>query len=314
LRSILTILPSGLGDFVMASPALQTLKVNFPEARLCLYPPTTSRPLIEAQPYIDQVVEHPQKFDLIINFRPEPEYAWLTFKQGKIRVGDYSQLLYFWVYNRGVFINWNDKKRHQVDFYLDYLKRLNLSKIITEMKIETTPAAREKISSLLPQGSLVGIHPGWQSGNIPYGAEGYAKVIDQLTARLPVKIVLIGGKKEKEKGEIIKRNCSAEVLDLIGKLDLLELAALISRLKLFIGVDSGPLHLASAYKIPTVFLSPSKRQKPERWGPYKTKFVLVRHAEECKIEPCYPNLCKETVCLKAIPPEEIVSAAELLLK
>jgi ADP-heptose:LPS heptosyltransferase len=109
----------------------------------------------------------------------------------------------------------------------------------------------------------------------------------------------------------------APVIDLVGILDLLPLAAVLTRLSLFVTPDTGPMHLAAVLGTPVVgVFGPSS---PERWGPLSQACRIVRIDLPCS--PCNrirhpPARCQGRTpdCLMGIPAQQVIDAADDLLR
>jgi heptosyltransferase-3 len=103
------------------------------------------------------------------------------------------------------------------------------------------------------------------------------------------------------------------VVDLSGQLSLKQLAALTARAKLFIGVDSAPMHIAAAMGTPTVALfGPSGEIE---WGPWQVPHRILTSTHTCR--PCGNDGCgggKVSECLSDIQVESALSAAKELLR
>jgi heptosyltransferase-3 len=102
------------------------------------------------------------------------------------------------------------------------------------------------------------------------------------------------------------------VTDLGGKLTLRELAALTARARLFIGVDSAPMHIAAAAGTPVVALFGPSGEK--EWGPWRVPHRVVHSNHPCR--PCGQDGCgggKVSECLTQLPVETVLAAANELL-
>ena len=105
---------------------------------------------------------------------------------------------------------------------------------------------------------------------------------------------------------------SARVVDIGGLLSLRELAALTARARLFVGVDSAPMHIAAAMRTPAVALfGPSSEIA---WGPWQARARVVVSAHPCR--PCGLDGCgggKVSECLTTLPVERVHAACLELL-
>ena len=112
--------------------------------------------------------------------------------------------------------------------------------------------------------------------------------------------------------EDIARRANARTVNLAGRLSIKELGALTARARLFIGVDSMPMHLAAAMGVRTVALfGPSGELE---WGPWNVAHRVVTSAHPCR--PCGQDGCgggKVSECLTTLAMEEVARAAEQLL-
>jgi heptosyltransferase-3 len=111
----------------------------------------------------------------------------------------------------------------------------------------------------------------------------------------------------------IARRLHTSPLNLAGRLDLKTLGALIAKARLFLGVDSAPMHLAAAVGTPTVVLfGPSG---PYNWRPWGEGHVVLTKDFDC--QPCGRDGCdgsKLSRCLTAITPTEVLAAVDRQLR
>ena len=143
-------------------------------------------------------------------------------------------------------------------------------------------------------------------------AAGFSEVINHLTARGET-VVLTGGRSAEEAAMIdaILAGCISpqRVINLAGRLDLPELALLISRARLFIGVDSVPMHMAAALQTPSVVLfGPSNLAQ---WAPWQASHTLLWAGD---YRPLPPPEAVDTATaeryLAAIPPGDVIRAID----
>jgi len=158
---------------------------------------------------------------------------------------------------------------------------------------------------------LIGIHAGARPPARRGPPARFAAVADDLARRHDAHIILIGGPGEEEIVATVAERMDTRALNLAGGASLGGLAALLARLDLFIGNDSGPAHLAEATGAPTVRLfGPAD---VDRWAPLdRTRHVVVRHPVACS--PCgYWECPIDHRCLRRIDPTDVTRAADGLL-
>jgi ADP-heptose:LPS heptosyltransferase len=180
-----------------------------------------------------------------------------------------------------------------------------------------TKKDKQKIDYLLEQNKinskdiLIGIHPGCGINNPmrKWQKEKFAKLADFLIENYNYKIFFTGGKSEKKLVEEIQCLMKNPSLDFSDSTNLRELAELISRCKFFVSNDTGPLHLASAMKVPVVsFFGPNT---PLLYGPLGENNLIFYKKMKCS--PCTTNFnekstkCKHFKCINNISFEEVKS-------
>ena len=164
-----------------------------------------------------------------------------------------------------------------------------------------------------PATPLIGIHASAKAPSRRWPPERFAAVADILAARFDAVIVLTGSDGDRDITRAIRRHMRHQPLDLAGKTSLGGLAALIARMRLFIGNDSGPAHLAEAVGTPSVTLfGPTD---PRRWASLDQRaHPIVREPVGCS--PCAYSDCPiDHRCLRRITPAEVIArASDLLLQ
>jgi ADP-heptose:LPS heptosyltransferase len=123
--------------------------------------------------------------------------------------------------------------------------------------------------------------------------------------------VVVGGNDERDIAEQFRRLVSGRSINLAGRLSLKGTAAVLAQCRLFIGNDSGPMHLAAAMGTPVVtFFGPSE---PFRFHPYGVPYKLLEVDLPCR--PCDFVHCAQGDhrCLSSLKEERIIQAAEQLL-
>lgn len=168
---------------------------------------------------------------------------------------------------------------------------------------------------------LVVIHPGTGAPVKLWEARSWAGVADALAQRHHLRIVLTGSDGEREQVEGIAAEMQQPALALIGETDLGKLAALLARADLALGVDNGPLHLATAQGTPTARLyGPTDARVFGPWGdPRLHKIVQARQpCPGCAAIPCgrldwSPAELPAHPCVRSLSIEDVLAAAEMVL-
>jgi heptosyltransferase-3 len=334
------------GDVLLAAPVLRVLKAHAPRAEVdaLVYDDTAamlaghpalamlhvvgrrwrdeggfSRLLLEKKLY-DTL--RARRYDLILHLSEQPRGAWLARALGaryKVAPAVPGGGAFF----RGSFTHLyalaRNGRRHKVEENLDALRRIGLQPAPEERRVEFVPGA-EAVASVtrllgaegLQERGFVHVHPAsrWSFKSWPAGRN--AELIDALAQRH--RVVLTAAPEPEETsfvGEIVSRTKSKPV-NLAGKLSIKELGALTARARLFIGVDSMPMHLAAAMGTPTVALfGPSGEHE---WGPWRVPHRVVTTKYSCR--PCGNDGCgggKVSECLTTLPVADVQAAAEQLL-
>jgi heptosyltransferase-3 len=215
--------------------------------------------------------------------------------------------------------------RHTVESNLDALRRIGIYPDTADRGLVLRPAAAAyaKADALLAGAGaaaegFVHVHPGSRWRFKCWPAASTAALLERIAARgLP--IVLTGAPDDAERAlaaDILARipvASRAAIADLTGQLSLPELAAVASRARLFVGVDSAPMHIAAAMGTPVVALfGPSGEAQ---WGPWQVAHrVVASRAHPCR--PCGIDGCgggKVSDCLASLDVDTVVEACDALL-
>ena len=215
------------------------------------------------------------------------------------------------------------RQRHTVETHLDALRRLGLTIPHGERGVRLVPGdkACARIAHRLQETGLTGqpffvIHPTsrWLFKSWPVSS--MATLITRLT-KAGHKTILTSGPDPEERQmmadilETIPR--SPSLLDWSGQLSLKELAALLQKARLFVGVDSAPMHMASAMGTPVVAIfGPSGDIE---WAPWQSPARVLVSEHSCR--PCGFAGCGDghmSECLDAVSVDRVMEAVALLLK
>jgi heptosyltransferase-3 len=232
----------------------------------------------------------------------------------------------------------SDPLRHTVETNLDSLRALGIEPTTADKQVILVPGAEAaaRVANLLVQhgltaGGFIHVHAASRWAFKCWPAERVAALCDALAAKgWPLvltsapdanELALIAGicaaRDRSAVASAPARCVPAGTLDLSGQLSLKELAALTAKAKLFVGVDSAPMHMAAAMGTPVVAIfGPSGDLEWGPWDPlHKAHRVVASNTHPCR--PCGMAGCNDSklsACLTTLPVEQVLAACEELLR
>ncbi len=323
ITSILIILPNWLGDAVMATPVIEALCEFYPHATLTLIGSFVSIEALKYHPlckrhYIDNTKKgglrllNTYKFakeigphDIAISFRNQIHASLLLkFTGSRVTVARNS-------WHARLFLDHavQTPQGHLVEQYV------SLVEAITHEKVDPVSPLRLFIEPYHYDVPTLGINPGATYGSAKrWYPEKFAAVAANYANHYD--IVIFGGPTETEmakaiEDELIKLGIN-NFTNLAGTTTIKELCSHIGGLSLFITNDSGPMHVAAAYQVPTVSIfGPTKHLETSQWKNRQSK--IVRHDIECA--PCMKRECplKHHECMKLIEADEVIEAVDTVV-
>jgi len=304
---ILIELPTWLGDTVMTSPAIENIVNHFVEAEITLIGSYSSIESLKYNPKVVTTIEINTQYSALYKFAKKLGSFDIFFSfRGSFR----SRILKFFIVsnNKFQFHNKLYKNLHQVEKYNNFINDcLGINLIPGHL----TTNVRLKLPNIndVP---ILGINPGASYGDAKrWYPEEFAKVAAQLSNKY--NILIFGGPNEIKIAEeienlLIKKGI-VNYQNLAGKTSISELIKKISTLDLFITGDSGPMHLAASFQIPTVALfGPTKDHETSPW--LNEKSIIIKKNLEC--QPCMKRKCplKHHHCMKLITAEDVLEATQ----
>lgn len=318
-----------IGDLVFSLPLLRALKDNCPGASIHSVVKPYLRGLLEDSPYVERIYIrddsyagrldlarrlHRNGYDMLISLARSQEAMLLTaLSSAGIKAGfvhfpwDIALDVKETVAGHNCWIN-NAR----------LLERLGMN-IVKNDYVGLLAVQQECSVAGLPEKYVV-VSAGASSRRLAkaWDEQKYAEVIVSLYREHGLSAVLVGGGDTHECNGLIARYVSErsgreeiDVIDLTGALGLRELYPLLKKAALFVGIDSGVMHMASAADIPVVALfGPTD---PYYVGPQNTHSIVVR--KEMKCSPCYLNRsCKDIYCMRSLGADEVMDACRTLLE
>ncbi|NBV42954.1 hypothetical protein EBR96_09345, partial [bacterium] len=209
-------------------------------------------------------------------------------------------------FKRGRFYPPHDMMSHQVRYDFFLLKSLGIP---TELSYQTplslAPHPDDQISvvrKMKARGwdagrATIGIHLGAAGGNKPVLPEIYAAYASELGRIRPDLQFVITGASQEERHfrDRFLAVFSGSLIDMVGVTTLREMVALVAKFDVFVGIDTGPAHIAAAVKTPQLLLMTSKRVIPFKWGPWLNRHIVLSGNRNCVIT-CHARQCPVWTC------------------
>jgi len=340
-----------IGDVVFTTPLIRALRRRYPDAHLTYIVEPAAAPILQHNPHINELLVAPKArgferlrsdlrlgrqlgsggFDLAIDLHGGPRSAWLTWaSRAPVRIG-YSIKGRSWMYTHVVQRSPDLAPRHSVVSQWDLLAPLGIETCTpehdaVEMGEDPTAVARVddrlRKAGITPDATVIVIHVSAGNPFRRWPEEAFRRVVTALADADPRRrIILTAGPSDAEVVHRLIRNVRAlvrrpETVPAMEEWDLAELRALITRAAVYIGGDSGPVHVASTTRTPIVeLLGPTLPERSHPWRDPRLRATLVDvGALPCR--PCNQRRCApgDFRCLTGITPERVIAAAEQMMK
>lgn len=328
-----------IGDIVLTTPLIHTLRDRFPDAYIAYLGDKNGVSLLEQNPYLDEIFSidfsrntvlqqlglfyrlNRKHFDLVIDLFCNPRSALLSFAtQAPVRVGGNlpgrGKLYTIRIKDDGI-------PKSAVEFHYQSLKAAGIEPKYFAPEIFLTEDEKKESRRYLEwQGidfskPIVALHPGgtWPAKLWP--AERFADLADLLVAKMHAQIILTKGPRDGEAAGKVESAVVGGVLSL-PVLPLRQLAAILSLCAACVANDSGPMHIAAAVGTPTIGLFGPGEENI--WFPYTPAFpggspkhIALRKDVPC--HPCHLNVCNRTgneymECMKLLSVNEVFNAVK----
>ncbi len=351
-QSILLLRPDRLGDVLVSTPVHHVLKQQFPDAQIHWLVQDWVAPLLEGLDGVASVIRYQPKgphlgfrgvlalasqiravqADWVIALQSTPRVSLAALlAQVPHRVGPYSKLHSFILYNHGVRQNRSDCRLHEAEYGVELLQALGVSSPSPEALRRQGPQVAIHPDALawasgyfhkreIGEKAAVCVHPGMGGSALNWPFERYTELV-KLLARDGVPVLLTAGAGEGALQEKLLNSLRdlnlherAQVHAVSAEqdsMDLQRLAALQSLCQVVVAPSTGPLHLAAAVGANVVSVYPPIQvQHPRRWGPYispeKSKVFLSVDEHQCGQRfKCRGQACPVYPCMARVPAQDV---------
>ena len=338
-KRLLFFCPNWVGDVVMATPALDCLRQNYPDAELIGVIRNYVRGVVEDGPWFDQIIGCDDKttrgfcklVQTIRSLNPDVAIVLPSSMRSALTVwfGGVKKIYGYRRNTRSLLLSGGPKPiRAQngilpipmVEYYMEICRWLHL-KIpeVIKPSLFLSDSLQEKGDYLLdsygikPDDMVIGMNPGAQFGSSKcWPLEYFAKLAELFTERWDCKILLFVGPGEDEIAQSIVEMSKATIVNTgPDKVDLALLKHLIKRCHLLVTNDTGPRHYAVAFDIPVVvIMGPTD---PRYTAANLEKTLVLRQELDCS--PCHKKKCpRDHECMFMISPQAVFMESETLLE
>jgi heptosyltransferase III len=344
-----------IGDVVLSTPLVRALRRTFPEASLSYLVERGAAAVVSGNPHLDDVIIvertrglarilddlrlavrlRRKGFDVVIDLHGGPRSSWLTLATGaRQRIG-YDVAGRHWMYTRTVPRARELRPRHSVVNQWDLLTAIDgwpggtpdAARDAVEMPLDAAAdrriAERLKEAGVEPHHELIVVHVSASNPFRRWPEPAFAEVVSSLVRESSARrVVLSSGPSDRPAADRIAASArdllpgaaQPRVLD-FGEFDIAELRALVGRSRLFIGGDTGPLHVAATTATPIVAIyGPTL---PARSAPWRPGTIASESVEVASLacRPCDQRVCApgDYRCLTTLRPAAVLAAAERAL-
>ena len=336
-----------IGDVVFTTPAIHALRRRFPDAHLAYIVEPPAAAVVIHNPHLNEVIVAPRaagirgfaddvalgrrlrdsRYDLVIDFHGGPRASLLTWLSGApTRIG-YHVIGRSWMYTQRVARPRTLRPRHSVENQWDLLEVLDIVppdrvRFPVEMPVEHETArgvvTRLANAGVEPADRVVVVHVSAGNPFRRWPMAHFVRLVTALVRDAPAtRVIVTAGPSERNAAERVIAEAraalgeaGADVLS-CGEFSLAELRALFDRAALFIGGDSGPLHIAATSTVPIVGLyGPTLPIRSAPWRDERWPAASI-DAGDLPCRPCHQRVCApgDFRCLTRISPEHVIEAA-----
>jgi lipopolysaccharide heptosyltransferase II len=337
-----------IGDVVFTTPAVRALRQHFPDAHITYVVEPTAADVVRSNPLIDELIVVPRthlladirlglrlraaRYDLAIDFHGGPRASLLTWLSRAPRRVGYQVPGRAWMYTTRVKRPRALRPRHAVQNQWDLLAAIGVPAADPHawpVEMPPDPAAAAAMAHRLADAGvqcgdrLAVVHVSAGNPFRRWPQSAFAALVAGVCARDPtLRVIVTSGPSERDAARRVIEEARARLpapdrdrIVAIGEFSLAELRVLLDRAGIFVGGDSGPLHIAATTTIPIVGLyGPTL---PVRSAPWRDAALVTESVEggDLPCRPCNQRVCApgDFRCLTRISPEMVIDAAERAL-
>ena len=333
MRNVLIIKLRYIGDVLLATPTVRAIKAAGPDVRVTMMVNRGTEDVLSGNQDVDEIVVL-DKGSLAAQWRLIAKLRRRRFDTViDLTDGDRSAFL-SWISGAPVRIGFNDDHRwrgrcytqvvqsvpgmgHRIDRDLEALKPMNIQAGSKGLQLRLTPEEVDSADQLLDQlgvqrsQSIVILQPGARYWFKAWPPDRFAELADQLVSQYGCQVLIGGSSQDIDLAQQIRQMTKSRPIIMAGRTTIKQFAAIAQKSVLFVGNDSGAMHISSAVGTPVVALfGPSNLRE---WGPRGGPVEVLCKGFDCR--SCYHTTCTrgEENCMRLIAVHEVFAAAQRLL-
>jgi len=333
MNNILVIKLRYIGDVLLATPAVRAIKAGRPGVRVTMMVNRGTEDVLSANPDLDELIVldkgslaaqwgliaglRRRRFDTVVDLTDGDRSAFLSWISGaSVRIGFNDEHRWRGRCYTDV-VQPVPEVRHRIDRDLEALKPLNIQAVAKEPQLRLTAQEENSADTLLDQlgvqrtRSCVILQPGARYWFKAWPPERFAELADQLTSQYDCQVLIGGSQQDIDLAQQIQQMAKSRPHIMAGRTTIKQFAAIAKQSALFVGSDSGAMHIASAVGTPVLALfGPSN---PLEWGPRGGPVEVIYKGLDCRT--CFHPTCTrgEENCMRLITVDEVLAAARRLL-
>lgn len=338
MKNILIVKLSAIGDVIHAMPVAHAIKETYPEAHITWVVEPPAYDLLAMNPDIDEIILFKKKefksiggflenygplkkeiqkrnYDVVLDLQGLFKSATIAYlakaprKLGMCNMRELSDKISQPVIGANA-------KGHVIERYLDVARAIGCKAENVEFSLNVPEREADLTRMRFSQAGanmgnpyvVLAVGANWPNKRWP--EENFAKLTDWLYTKRLIPVLVGGGAVDEQRAAAISEQSEIPPVNLVGQTNLRQLVYTIQQAQLVIGGDTGPVHLASGLKVPTIMLmGPTDAA---RNGPYGQLANAIEVDRSCK--HCWKRVCPDNKdCLSAIELDQVMSKAEAIL-
>ncbi|HTP70151.1 MAG TPA: lipopolysaccharide heptosyltransferase II [Dongiaceae bacterium] len=330
-----------VGDAIMALPALRAVRAKFPDAQISVVARSYVADLYRDQSVCDDLIPYDTKgpnrgwrgresmvallrarqFDVALLLQNAFDAAWLAWRAHiPERIG-YARDGRSLLLTRSVAVpRQGEILPHEVFYYLELLRRagwIDGLDDVQQITLRVPDAQRHRAMQKLveagarPNAIRIAVGAGASYGSAKcWPPDRFAQALNEFRSQVDADLILFGTPQELPVSSAIARELSFPCIDLTGKTSVAELPSLLSQCHIFLGNDSGAMHIAASVGLPVVAVfGPTD---PQGTAPVTPRVQIVQQKPYCS--PCFLRRCPtDHRCMRAVTPNMVVEALQRAL-